>query len=140
MKQNSNGKLKPCPFCEARLVLKGNDIQKYYSHPLEPDCYLKHTVFLVQDLERIECWNTRFTIPLQEWISVKEKPPKEDVEVLVYNPSESDEEKMYTDYYGYHLGDLDEDGCKNYRFNGAVTHWMPLPSTPKKGINEMSSR
>lgn len=66
-----------------------------------------------------------------EWISVKDKVPEMNVLVLTYGN------------YEYVVGFLDEDkkwsakdsdhetGEPWLRDHGAVTHWMPLPKSPK---------
>ena len=58
----------------------------------------------------------------QEWISVDERLPEEDVRVLVYINSE----RIYTK--------LDTDRMVDgewVRWSKDITHWMPLPEAPK---------
>lgn len=65
---------------------------------------------------------------MNEWISVKDRLPEKDVEVLVYTRnrfvSTLDHEDI--DY-------LEENG-KFHRYNGNqyISHWMPLPEPPKE--------
>lgn len=60
-----------------------------------------------------------------EWISVKDKMPEEDVDVLVrIDPSNSDQEIFVTSlfcgrFYNWYDQEVN------------VTHWMPLPNPPK---------
>ena len=59
---------------------------------------------------------------MSEWISVKERVPEEKTRVLVYVP------RSYTE--------IDTDRILDrrwVRWNGHVTHWMPLPEPPKEG-------
>jgi hypothetical protein len=60
----------------------------------------------------------------QEWISVEERLPAEDVRVLVW--LRKDHKTTYTR--------IDTDRRLNgvwVRWYESVTHWMPLPSAPK---------
>lgn len=81
-----------------------------------------------------------------EWVSVKDKLPENDEDVLVYH-LEDDHitvgyfESENVSYY------IQSDGSKFYTYSGweteipwaqkgEVTHWMPLPDKPKrKGID-----
>lgn len=56
-----------------------------------------------------------------QWISVKDRLPEIGQQILIY------------DKYGIELGSLyDTDSfCGNSRYNEKVTHWMPLPQSPK---------
>ena len=58
----------------------------------------------------------------QEWISVDERLPEEDVRVLVYINSERSYTKIDTDRM--------VDG-EWVRWSKDITHWMPLPEAPK---------
>ena len=58
----------------------------------------------------------------QEWISVDERLPEEDMRVLVYINSERSYTKLDTDRMG--------DG-EWVRWDKDITHWMPLPEVPK---------
>lgn len=63
----------------------------------------------------------------QEWISVKDRLPEEDVRVLVWL---SDEVDAYTTVRMR----IDTDRRHNsrwVRWNRYITHWMPLPQPPK---------
>jgi len=64
-----------------------------------------------------------------QWVSVKERLPKEAVEVLVF-----DEVIML----GIYWGDIDRhnEWCIGNRFTTKVTHWMPLPEPPTSHKNK----
>lgn len=62
----------------------------------------------------------------QEWISVKDRLPEEDIRVLVYLNTNRSYTKMDTDrrFEG-----------KWVRWASDVTHWMPLPAPPTEEEN-----
>ena len=65
-----------------------------------------------------------------DWISVKDRVPEPDQDVLVYNPKD-----------GINLGEFDPDQVSEYDSGWTTfyewaptmspTHWMPLPEPPK---------
>ena len=57
-----------------------------------------------------------------EWISVKDRLPEEDIRVLVYINSDRSYTKLDTDRLS---------NGKFVRWYKDVTHWMPLPEPPK---------
>lgn len=62
---------------------------------------------------------------MAKWIDVKERLPEENTRVLVFLPQER--AMKYTS--------IDTDritGGKWVRWNGRITHWMPLPEPPKE--------
>ena len=75
-------------------------------------------------------------VTVQEWISVKDKLPPHNHDVLVYRPDMA--MKILVDnYYGY-CGEDDaewHEGWAKYgkdiHNNPLITHWMPLPQPPK---------
>lgn len=68
--------------------------------------------------------------PCSEWISVKERLPKEDEVVLVFGGR-----SIYTAYYGENRwGGIGWHKLNSKYHNCNPTHWMPLPST--EGLNE----
>ena len=81
-----------------------------------------------------DCFPYRFAdhlisngVTVQEWISVKERPPQEKVNCIVhYKHAYCDND----DYWA--IGMCFYDGEK-FQFDPAykVTHWMPLPVPPK---------
>ena len=68
----------------------------------------------------------------QEWISVDERLPEENTEVLIYCKTNSGKEVFFVDKIRYFRG-----LAIWQAWNGKVTHWMPLPEAPKmKGGGE----
>jgi hypothetical protein len=63
------------------------------------------------------------------WISVKDKLPKENEHVIVFDNTEGICRGYirYGSWQHYPIGSYAGDGCL---FD--VTHWMPLPSPPKE--------
>ena len=75
-------------------------------------------------------------VTVHEWISVKDKLPPYNRDVLVYRPNMA--MKILVDnYVGYYGEDDDEwhEGWVKYgediHNNPLITHWMPLPQSPK---------
>ena len=75
-------------------------------------------------------------VTMQEWISVDDKLPPHNHDVLVYRPNMA--MKILVDnYVGYYGEDDDEwhEGWAKYgediHNNPLITHWMPLPQPPK---------
>lgn len=89
----------------------------------------------LEALERVQQLEAQVT----KWISVEERLPEDDVDVLVYIASKKenvDSVTAITHYthsmYGYNI----EGWCspRQYCFwDREVTHWMPLPEPPKEG-------
>ena len=75
-------------------------------------------------------------VTVQEWISVDDKLPPHNHDVLVYRPDMA--MKILVDnYYGYY-GEDDAEWHKGWakygkdiHNNPLITHWMPLPQPPK---------
>lgn len=57
---------------------------------------------------------------MNEWISVKDRLPKEEEEVLTFGS------------YGYVVGYYSSEVYDWQTTYGEVTHWMPLPDKPKE--------
>jgi hypothetical protein len=69
---------------------------------------------------------------MAEWISVKERMPKEDEVVLVFGGR-----SIYTAYYGENrYGGIGWHKLNSKYHNCNPTHWMPLPEPPKEGGGE----
>jgi hypothetical protein len=67
---------------------------------------------------------------LPRWISVSEKLPEEDEDVVVFTDEQGER--------GIHVASVDEDGiwCPSHGDGWmfpTVTHWMPLPAPPTDG-------
>lgn len=88
-------------------------------------CYYKDDV----------CPNCRYfeekedVVPV-EWISVKDRLPDNDIRVLVAVDSDKSDTKIDTDRMVYRQW---------VRWGMSVTHWMPLPESPKKPKEEESA-
>jgi hypothetical protein len=70
------------------------------------------------------------TIVPQPWISVKDRLPEEDEDVIVFTDEQGER--------GIHVASVDEDGvwCPSHGDGWmfpTVTHWMPLPAPPTDG-------
>lgn len=64
---------------------------------------------------------------IAEWVSVSERLPNDEAAVLVYD---------HNDIYGFGVIGSDRivkygDGSKHWVDHSSVTHWMPLPKSPK---------
>ena len=75
-------------------------------------------------------------VTVQEWVSVKDKLPPYNHNVLVYRPNMA--MKILVDNYGAYYGEDDDEwheGWKKYRkdIHGKpiITHWAYLPQPPK---------
>ena len=70
-----------------------------------------------------------------EWISVEDKMPTFNKEVLTYTPNLY--LQIYVDAYDGYYGEDDNEWIEGWRWRGDVgenkiTHWMPLPEPPKE--------
>ena len=75
-------------------------------------------------------------VTVQEWVSVDDKLPPYNHNVLVYRPNMA--MKILVDNYGAYYGEDDDEwheGWARYgediHNNPLITHWMPLPQPPK---------
>ncbi len=70
-----------------------------------------------------------------EWISIKDKLPELDIEVLIFlNPNPIKYPKgIFIAYRGLVNGHWCNEEIKEGEFIN-VTHWMPLPAPPKNTI------
>ena len=75
-------------------------------------------------------------VTVQEWISVKDKLPPYNRNVLVYRPNMA--MKILVDTYDGYYGDDDDEWYEGWALYGGdthgnpvITHWMPLPQPPK---------
>ena len=63
---------------------------------------------------------------VNEWISVEDRFPEENTEVLIYCKTNSGKEVFFVDKIRYFRG------LPIWQvWSGKVTHWMPLPEAPK---------
>ena len=75
-------------------------------------------------------------VTVQEWISVKDKLPPYNRDVLVYRPNMA--MKILVDNYAWHYRDDDGEWYEDWALSGkdtngnpVVTHWAYLPQPPK---------
>ena len=75
-------------------------------------------------------------VTVQEWISVKDKLPPYNRDVLVYRPNMA--MKILVDNYAWHYRDDDDEWYEDWALYGkdtngnpVVTHWAYLPQLPK---------
>ena len=75
-------------------------------------------------------------VTVQEWISVKDKLPPYNRDVLVYRPSMA--MKILVDKYAWHYRDDDNEWYEDWALYGkdangnpVITHWAYLPQPPK---------
>ena len=75
-------------------------------------------------------------VTVQEWISVKDKLPPYNRDVLVYRPNMA--MKILVDKYAWHYRDDDNEWYEDWALYGkdangnpVITHWAYLPEPPK---------
>ena len=75
-------------------------------------------------------------VTVQEWISVEEKLPPYNRDVLVYRPNMA--MKILVDNYAGYYGDDDDEWYEGWAFYGndthgnpVITHWAYLPQLPQ---------
>ena len=90
-----------------------------------------------------DCFSERFAdylitngVTVQEWISVKDKLPPYNRNVLVYRPNMA--MKILVDTYDGYYGDDDDEWYEGWALYGrdihgnpVITHWAYLPQPPK---------
>lgn len=78
---------------------------------------------------------------MSEWISVKDRLPKFNKEVLTYTPHLA--MPIIVDTYDGYYGEDDEEWHEGWRYRGdctgnKVTHWIPLPKPPEVNITQLN--
>lgn len=73
------------------------------------------------------------------WISVKDRLPEYNKEVLTYTPGMA--MPIVVDAYDGYYGEDDDEWYEGWRYRGnhcenRSTHWMPLPEPPKEADHE----
>ena len=75
---------------------------------------------------------------IPRWISVEERLPEDDVNVLIYAVSNGDEMDscIAMTSYTHHMHGFNIEGWyppwQYFFFDYMITHWMPLPEPPKE--------
>ena len=75
-------------------------------------------------------------VTVQEWVSVKDKLPPYNLDVLVYRPNMA--MKIFVDNYAGYYGEDDDEWHEGWAKHGKaiqgksiITHWAYLPQPPK---------
>ena len=78
-------------------------------------------------------------VTVQEWISVEDKYPPYNRDVLVYRPNMA--VKILVDNYAWHYRDDDDEWYEDWALYGkdtngnpAITHWAYLPQPPEEEV------
>ena len=99
--------------------------------------YFKNMDEIQEDLDMLFCMLPAENVaPMQEWISVEDKLPPYNRDVLVYRPNMA--MKILVDNYAWHYRDDDDEWYEDWALSGkdangnpVVTHWAYLPQPPK---------
>ena len=91
---------------------------------------------LVDPTEAVADYLLDSGVTVQEWISVDEKLPPYNRDVLVYRPNMA--MKIFVDSYDGYYGDDDDEWYEGWALYGKdihgkpiITHWAYLPQPPK---------
>ena len=91
---------------------------------------------LVDPTEAVADYLLDSGVTVQGWISVKDKLPPYNRDVLVYRPNMA--MKILVDNYDWHYRDDDDEWYEDWALSGkdtngnpVVTHWAYLPQPPK---------
>ena len=68
---------------------------------------------------------------MSEWISVKERLPRQNTGVLTFAPKMA--MPIVVDWYNGYYGEDDGEWYEGWQTGRNITHWMPLPEPPQKG-------
>ena len=66
---------------------------------------------------------------MSEWISVKERLPRQNTDVLTFAPKMA--MPIVVDWYNGYYGEDDGEWYEGWQTGRKITHWMPLPELPK---------
>ena len=100
---------------------------------------------LVDPTEAVADYLLDSGVTVQEWISVEDKLPPYNRDVLVYRPNMA--MKILVDNYAWHYRDDGDEWYEDWALYGkdtngnpVVTHWAYLPNPPKCKNNEMEAK
>ena len=103
--------------------------------------YGKDLEKIVEPYEFIADFLIHSGVTVQEWISVKDKLPPYNRDVLVYRPNMA--MKILVDNYALHYRDDDDEWYEDWALYGKdadgnpiITHWSYLPQPPEMGKME----
>lgn len=72
-----------------------------------------------------------------KWISVEERLPEDDVDVLVYAIGNNENSCVAMTSYTHNMHGYNIEGWRSpwqyFFYERKITHWMPLPEAPKEG-------
>ena len=68
---------------------------------------------------------------MSEWISVKERLPRQNTDVLTFTPKMA--MPIVVDWYNGYYGEDDGEWYEGWQTGRKITHWQPLPQPPQKG-------
>ena len=100
------------------------------------DLLTGHSIDTQQDVEYVADHLIANGVTVQEWISVTDKLPPYNRDVLVYRPNMA--MKILVDTYDGYYGDDDDEWNEGWALYGkdthgnpVITHWAYLPQPPK---------
>ena len=94
---------------------------------------------LVDPTEAVADYLLDSGVTVQEWISVEDKYPPYNRDVLVYRPNMA--VKILVDNYAWHYRDDDDEWYEDWALYGkdtngnpVITHWAYLPQPPEEEV------
>lgn len=102
---------------------------------------LKDTIAYIQQLEQINADFAERTAQLEaqvpKWISVEERLPEDNLNVLVYAIGNNENSVIAMTSYTHNMYGYNIEGWRSpwqyFFYEYKITHWMPLPPAPKEG-------
>lgn len=114
------------PYCEGCLY--GIDAEKVESDCV--DALLKDALAYIQQLEAAQ----------PKWISVKDRLPEDNLNVLVYAIGNNKNSVIAMTGYTHNMYGYNIEGWRSpwqyFFYEYKITHWMPLPEAPKEDVKK----